>query len=318
MIGVSMPVFWIGALMSYYLGFKAGIFPNGGYVEFFDGPTDWVYHLILPGPRCRSCSSGSSPPARSSVLDVHGTMCAPRAGVSERQVLLRHVLRNSMIPIVTLWGSTRSGPGRRGDPHGDVRPQGVGQYARVRPPARRASGADDHDVRRLPDRRAEHRGGHPLCGSRPEDPAPVNDEPLLAVNDLAVSFETEGPCPGRRRRSFEAGQGEILAVVGVWRREVRHGDDADGPDSRPNALRGLGPPRGTELRRPPMTTRCGPFAARRSAMIFQDPMTSLNPVIKIETRSTSRSGASRHLKPAGAGADDRAARARRHTARATG
>ncbi len=31
LIGISMPVFWLGALALYYLGFKAGIFPNGGY-----------------------------------------------------------------------------------------------------------------------------------------------------------------------------------------------------------------------------------------------------------------------------------------------
>ena len=29
LVGISMPVFWIGALMNYYLGFKWGLFPNG-------------------------------------------------------------------------------------------------------------------------------------------------------------------------------------------------------------------------------------------------------------------------------------------------
>src|SRR5918998_1706752 len=32
LIGISMPVFWLGALASYYLGYKAQIFPDGGYV----------------------------------------------------------------------------------------------------------------------------------------------------------------------------------------------------------------------------------------------------------------------------------------------
>ena len=31
LVGISMPVFWLGALAAYYLGYKAGIFPNGGY-----------------------------------------------------------------------------------------------------------------------------------------------------------------------------------------------------------------------------------------------------------------------------------------------
>ena len=48
LIGISMPVFWIGALMSYYLGFKWHIFPNGGYVPITENPIEWAYHLILP------------------------------------------------------------------------------------------------------------------------------------------------------------------------------------------------------------------------------------------------------------------------------
>src|ERR1044072_1449942 len=48
LIGVSMPVFLVGALMSYYLGFLWGIFPNGGYVKFTESPIQWAYHLILP------------------------------------------------------------------------------------------------------------------------------------------------------------------------------------------------------------------------------------------------------------------------------
>src|SRR4030095_10396898 len=48
LIGISMPVFWIGALMNYYLGFKLGWFTNGGYVEFGDAPFGWFSHLILP------------------------------------------------------------------------------------------------------------------------------------------------------------------------------------------------------------------------------------------------------------------------------
>ena len=98
-------------------------------MEFFDSHTDWVYHLILPGPRCRSCSSGSTPPAALSVLDTLHGRAHGAPGVSERQVLLEHVLRNSMIPIVpcgarlrAVWPAGRSSRER-------VRPQGVGQYA---------------------------------------------------------------------------------------------------------------------------------------------------------------------------------------------
>ena len=48
LIGISMPVFWLGALCNYYLGYKWGIFPNGGYVDFTEDPWQWFVHLIVP------------------------------------------------------------------------------------------------------------------------------------------------------------------------------------------------------------------------------------------------------------------------------
>jgi peptide/nickel transport system permease protein len=108
LVGISLPVFWIGALMNYYLGFKAGIFPNGGYVEFTESPIDWAYHLILPWTALAILFIGFySRLLRSNVLDTINedyVRTAKAKGLSERQVMVRHVLRNSMIPIVTLWG----------------------------------------------------------------------------------------------------------------------------------------------------------------------------------------------------------------------
>jgi peptide/nickel transport system permease protein len=108
LVGISMPVFWVGALMNYYLGFKAGIFPNGDYVPLGEDPLDWLYHLILPWTALSLLFIGMySRILRSNVLDTLGedyVRTARAKGLSERRVLVRHVLRNSMIPIVTLWG----------------------------------------------------------------------------------------------------------------------------------------------------------------------------------------------------------------------
>jgi len=108
LIGISMPVFWLGALLLYYLGYKAGIFPNGGYVEFFDDPVQWFWHLVLPWFALSVLFIGFySRVLRSDVLETMGedyVRTARAKGLSERRVLLRHVLRNSLIPIVTLWG----------------------------------------------------------------------------------------------------------------------------------------------------------------------------------------------------------------------
>jgi peptide/nickel transport system permease protein len=108
LIGISMPVFWIGALMNHYLGFKLGLFPNGGYVELTEDPIDWAYHLIMPWTALAILFIGFySRVLRSNVLDTINedyVRTARAKGLSERRVLVRHVLRNSLLPIVTLWG----------------------------------------------------------------------------------------------------------------------------------------------------------------------------------------------------------------------
>jgi peptide/nickel transport system permease protein len=108
LIGISMPVFWVGALMNYYLGFKANLFPNGGYVPLTHSPVQWLYHLLLPWTALSLLFIGIySRVLRSNVLDAMNedyVRTARAKGLSERRVLIRHVLRNSLIPIVSLWG----------------------------------------------------------------------------------------------------------------------------------------------------------------------------------------------------------------------
>jgi len=135
LIGISMPVFWIGALMNYYLGFKWNIFPNGGYVPLTENPLQWAYHLIMPWTALSLLFIGVySRILRSNVLDTINddyVRTARAKGLPERQVLLRHVLRNSMIPIVTLWGldfgAVIGGGAILTETVFDL--QGVGQYA---------------------------------------------------------------------------------------------------------------------------------------------------------------------------------------------
>jgi peptide/nickel transport system permease protein len=133
--GVSLPVFWLGALMSHYLGFKAGWFPNGGYVPLTEDPLDWAYHLVLPCTSLAILFVGFySRVLRSNVLDTLSedyVRTARAKGLGEREVLLRHVLRNSLIPVVTLWGldfgAVVAGGAILTEIVFDL--QGVGQYA---------------------------------------------------------------------------------------------------------------------------------------------------------------------------------------------
>lgn len=108
LLGISMPVFWVGALLAHYLGAEWGIFPNGGYVEFATSPSQWLWHLILPWFALSILFIGFySRVLRSDILETMGedfVRTARAKGLSERQVVVKHVLRNSLIPIVTLWG----------------------------------------------------------------------------------------------------------------------------------------------------------------------------------------------------------------------
>jgi peptide/nickel transport system permease protein len=135
LIGISMPVFWLGALMNYYLGYKLALFPNGGYVTIADGGIfDWLYHLILPWTALSILFIGVySRVVRSSVLDTINddyVRTARAKGISERRVMRQHVLRNSLIPVITLWGldfgAVLGGGAILTETVFDI--QGVGQY----------------------------------------------------------------------------------------------------------------------------------------------------------------------------------------------
>jgi peptide/nickel transport system permease protein len=108
LVGVSTPVFFLGAMMLYYLGYKWHIFPNGNYVALTQDPGGWFTHLIMPWTALSVLFIGIyARVLRNNVLDtMHEDFVrtARAKGLSERQVIVRHVLRNSLIPIVSLWG----------------------------------------------------------------------------------------------------------------------------------------------------------------------------------------------------------------------
>jgi peptide/nickel transport system permease protein len=108
LVGISLPVFWLAALLLYYLTFKVELFPSGGYVPLSEDPLDWAYHLILPWTTLAVLFIGFySRVLRTNMLDAMNedhVRTARAKGLPERQVRVRHVLRNSLIPMVTLFG----------------------------------------------------------------------------------------------------------------------------------------------------------------------------------------------------------------------
>jgi peptide/nickel transport system permease protein len=110
LIGISMPVFWLGLVCRYYLaeGGIATIFPDGEYVALSSNPLDWFYHLILPWLVLAVLFIGFyGRVLRGNILDtIHEdyVRTAKAKGLASRRILMRHVLRTSLIPIVTLFG----------------------------------------------------------------------------------------------------------------------------------------------------------------------------------------------------------------------
>jgi len=128
LIGVSLPNFWLGIMMIYFLGGQLNLLPVAGRIEYgiefqsitglylvdsllagnFSGFRSALQHLLMP-----AVTLGSSLAAivtrisRSSVLEVmrQDYVTTARAkGLSEKDVIWRHILRNSLITIVTILG----------------------------------------------------------------------------------------------------------------------------------------------------------------------------------------------------------------------
>jgi peptide/nickel transport system permease protein len=107
-LGVSVPVFLLAALLLYLLAFKTAVFPNTGYTTFAQSPVQWAYHLVLPWFSIAVLSVGFySRVLRSNLLDTVNedfVRTARAKGLRRRSVFVRHVLRNSLMPILTMFG----------------------------------------------------------------------------------------------------------------------------------------------------------------------------------------------------------------------
>jgi peptide/nickel transport system permease protein len=117
LIGISVHPVWLGLLFSYTFGFKLHLFPIAGYCDFYyhpetgsacGGPRYWAYHMFLPwltfaflfaALYARMIRAGVL-----EALDDDYVRTARSKGASEGRIVLRHVLRNAMLPIVTMIG----------------------------------------------------------------------------------------------------------------------------------------------------------------------------------------------------------------------
>jgi peptide/nickel transport system permease protein len=110
LIGISLPVFWLGLIARYFFaqGHPFAFMPDGGYVPFTANPWQWFVHLLMPWWVLAILFIGFyGRVLRSNILDTINedyVRTAKAKGLPYQRVMLKHVLRNSLIPIVTLFG----------------------------------------------------------------------------------------------------------------------------------------------------------------------------------------------------------------------
>jgi peptide/nickel transport system permease protein len=127
-LGVSMPVFWLGLILLFFFYYHLGWFPGGGRNSLFIMPDritgmvlidsiitgnweafwDGLTHIIMPAFVLGYASTGSvARIMRASMLDVlrqDYIRTAWSKGVGRRVVVFRHALKNALIPVVTVIG----------------------------------------------------------------------------------------------------------------------------------------------------------------------------------------------------------------------
>jgi peptide/nickel transport system permease protein len=114
LLGISAHPVWIGLIADYLLGFKLRLMPLSGYCDMFNpsgrcgGPLQWTYHLLLPWIAFAVLYAALyMRMIRANVLETmqEDYVLAARAkGASEFRIMRSHVLRNAMLPVVTMLG----------------------------------------------------------------------------------------------------------------------------------------------------------------------------------------------------------------------
>ena len=107
-LGLAMPGFWLGILLIIVVGVKLSLLPVFGYEPIEEGLWEWLSHLILPalatGTGFAAILARQTRSAMLEVLSQDYIRTAYAKGMRERVVILRHALRNGLIPVVTVMG----------------------------------------------------------------------------------------------------------------------------------------------------------------------------------------------------------------------
>ena len=116
LVGISAPSVWVGIMLLYLVGFRLGWTPINGYcspipthaIGTCGGPWPWMSHLILPWITLAVINAALyTRLIRTNVMETMSedyVRTARAKGASPQRVLVQHVLRNSMLQVVTILG----------------------------------------------------------------------------------------------------------------------------------------------------------------------------------------------------------------------
>jgi peptide/nickel transport system permease protein len=114
LVGISAHPVWVGLILLYWVGWKWDLAPITGYCDFLNPPTacggavDWAYHLLLPWTTFAILFAALyTRMIRASVLESleeDYVRTARAKGAGEWRVLRVHVLRNALLPVITMVG----------------------------------------------------------------------------------------------------------------------------------------------------------------------------------------------------------------------
>ncbi len=100
LVAISLPVFWLARMLQYYLAYRTGVFPVGGWAG-------WT-HIILPASTLALVITGYYArlvhTSMVEVLNADYVRVARAKGIPEYIVLFKHGLRNAVIPVITILG----------------------------------------------------------------------------------------------------------------------------------------------------------------------------------------------------------------------
>ena len=109
LVGISMPPYWLGLILLRVFADQLGWFPLGDYVEIARGGVlGWAHHLVLPWATLAALYAGwYARMTRAQMLDVARldfVRTARAKGLGQVAVVWRHILRNALLPLVTMLG----------------------------------------------------------------------------------------------------------------------------------------------------------------------------------------------------------------------